>query len=99
MKNQVNMFGKPPINLKNKERYKIQLWRNALQKYCDEQASTVGEYNGYCVCGNMNYCDLCKDSSKPNPCVKAIKEWCDIRGININYENYEFDKFIERIEK
>lgn len=97
MKNQISMFGKSPPNPKNQEKHKVAKWRKALQKYCDEQAREVGKDTGYCACGNMNYCNLCKDSSKPNPCVKAIKEWCDLRGIKIDYENYDFEKLIERI--
>lgn len=92
------MFGKAPPSPINQEKWKIRKWRNALQKYCDDQARDKGETTGYCVCGWMKYCDLCRGSDKTNACVKAIKEWCDIRGIKIDYNDYDFEKLIEKIE-
>lgn len=83
---------------KNKKKTKIAKWRKSLQWYCDMQAQQSGN-NLYCVCGNMKYCALCKDSRRPNPCVIAIKSWLDYRGIKINYDDYDFEKLIERIQK
>lgn len=73
-------------------------WRNALQKYCDKQAQEKGETTGYCVCGWMSYCDKCRGSGEKNACVKAICELARENNLNINYNDFDFEKFIEKIE-
>lgn len=82
----------------DKEKYLKQKWRNKLQKYCDEQSQTEGHRNGYCVCGYMNYCDYCSGAFKnTNCCVKAICEVAKIKNIKIDYNDFNFEKFLEKI--
>lgn len=69
-------------------------WSMELQNYCDEQSVSVGDYDGYCVCGNMNFCDYCKEYK----CYQAIKKLAEIKGIVIDYSDYDFKKLIERLE-
>ncbi|MEG2541089.1 MAG: YopX family protein [Clostridia bacterium] len=70
-------------------------WGKALQKYCDT-SQTVGVMSGYCACGNMIYCDLCNSFVDPNACLKAIKELANKKQIEIDYRDFDFEKFIEK---
>lgn len=74
-------------------------WRESLQKYCDKKSQEEGPYTGYCVCGYMNYCDLCKGSGETNACVKAILELCRNKNIQIDYSNFNFKQFLEEIKR
>lgn len=79
-------------------KYKKQKWRNALQKYCDEQAYK-DETSPYCVCGYMQYCDMCIGAGITNACVKAICELCKYKNIEIDYDDFDFEKFIDKVEQ
>lgn len=79
--------------------YQRRKWRKAMQEYCDQMANVVGEVDGYCRCGHMEYCDYCQDPAIKNACVNAMTKLCKKRKIEINYEDFRFTKFIERIEK
>lgn len=81
------------------DKYQKQKWRNKLQKYCDNQSQEVGSTTGYCVCGYMNYCDRCIGAGETNACVKAICELAKEKSIEINYNDYNFEKFIEKVEE
>lgn len=81
------------------DKYNKQKWRNKLQEYCDNQAKTIGDVSGWCVCGNMNFCDYCEHCGKKNGCVKAIVEYCKENHIEINYTDYDFEKLLEKTEK
>lgn len=78
----------------SKDKYKIQKWRNSLQKYCDKMADEKGSTTGYCVCGYMKYCDFCKHAGQTNGCVKSICDYCKENNIQIDYDNFDFDNFI-----
>lgn len=81
------------------DKYQKQKWRNQLQKYCDIQSEEVGSTNGYCVCGYMSYCDYCRGAGKTNACVKAICQLCNEKRIEIDYNNFDFESFLERVEE
>jgi len=83
---------------KTYDAYQKQKWRNALQKYCDAEAwDDKNAGNAWCKCGYMNYCDECLGSDMTNPCVKAICEFASKNHIKIDYENFEFEKFLESL--
>lgn len=84
---------------KDNKKYLKQKWRNKLQEYCDNQAITIGNNTGWCVCGNMNFCDYCEHCGKKNGCVKAIVEYCKENHIEIDYTDYDFEKLLEKTEK
>ena len=88
----------PKSTLANNDKYQKQKWRNKLQKYCDIQSQEVGHTTGYCVCGYMNYCDYCRGSGKPNACVKAICELAKEKNIKIDYNDFNFEKFLAELE-
>ena len=98
MRGQIRMDLKG-IPKKANEKYLKQKWRNALQKYCDEQAYDGDGTSPYCVCGYMEYCDLCNGAGETNACVKAICELAKKKNINIDYTNYDFENFIEKVEQ
>lgn len=80
------------------DKYQKQKWRNKLQKYCDTQSQEVGPTTGYCVCGYMNYCDYCRGSGETNACVKAICELAKEKGVKIDYNDFNFEKFLAELE-
>ena len=97
MKNQITMdvSSVPKQNIKSKAISKK--WKNELQKYCDEQRLDVGSTTGYCVCGYMEYCDLCEGSDRDLPCVKPILQLAKKKGIQINDTDYNFEKLLEKL--
>ena len=72
-------------------------WKQALQEYCDKESLTTGSMTGYCVCGYMEYCDLCEGSDKDLPCVKAILELAKKKKFKINDKDYNFEKLLEQL--
>lgn len=86
-----------PSKIDNKK-YLKQKWRNKLQRYCDNQAIIVGDVSGWCVCGYMRFCDNCKHCGETNACVKAIIEYCKENNIEIDYNNYDFEKILKDLE-
>ena len=72
-------------------------WKQALQDYCDNESLTTGSTTGYCVCGYMEYCDLCEGSDKDLPCVKSILELAKKKKFKINDKDYNFDKLLEEL--
>lgn len=78
-------------------KYEKRKWRKALNDYLLEQANTVGATNGWCVCGNMNYCDYCERTDKG--CYKAIKQSARKLGVRLDYKNYDFEKLLQELEE
>ncbi len=70
-------------------------WEQALQEYCDKESLTTGSMTGYCVCGYMEYCDLCDGSDKDLPCVKAILKLAKEKNYKINDKDFNFEKLLE----
>lgn len=80
------------------DKYNKQKWRNKLQEYCDIQAQTEGQNSGWCVCGEMAYCDNCEHLGKKNGCVKSIVKFCEENHIAIDTNNYNFEELLKKIE-
>lgn len=69
-------------------------WKQKLQEYCDKQSQTEGTKNGYCVCGYMEYCDLCEGGDKDLPCVKPILQLAKKKNIKLNDQDFDFEKLL-----
>jgi len=95
MKGQIKMDLTSIPRVKTEKRYISKTWKKALQKYCDTQSQDVGEITGYCVCGEMNYCDFCKCIDQNFPCVKAILKLAKEKNIKIDDKDYDFEKLLE----
>lgn len=75
-------------------------WRKGMQAYINkQQQSKRAETTGWCVCGNMTYCDYCNDSTKNTACVNSIIEQAKEQGIAIDYSRKDYEKQLEEIEK
>lgn len=97
MNNQITFLDVPKSN---KTKNLKQKWRNKLQEYCDKEAiSDENECNAWCKCGYMSYCDYCLGAGETNACVKAICEFCKKKKIEIDYNNFDFESFLEKVEK
>ena len=46
----------------------------------------------------MRFCDNCKHCGETNMCVKAIVEYCKENNIEIDYNNYDFEKILKNLE-
>lgn len=65
-------------------------WENAFQKWSDENGLDGAMSYGCCGYGSM--CDWCEDNSYGRPCVRALNAMCREKGLNIDYENRDFEK-------
>lgn len=97
MKGQIRMDLSNIPRVKTEKKNISKKWKQALQKYCDDESLTTGSTTGYCVCGYMEYCDLCEGSDKDLPCVKAILKLSKEKGIEINDKDYNFEKLLEEL--
>lgn len=95
MKGQIKMDLLSIPRVKAEKRYISKTWKKELQKYCDTQSQDAGEITGYCVCGEMNYCDFCKCVDQNFPCVKAILKLAKEKNIKIDDKDYDFKKLLE----
>lgn len=75
-------------------------WTIELLKWCETQWNNYGHINGIFVCGCMNICDYCsvKKIEGCKDCVEAIKEVCKKKNIKIDYNDFDFEKLLERVE-
>lgn len=97
MKGQIKMDLSSIPRTKTQKKTISKIWKIALQSYCDIVSQTIGENNGYCVCGYMDYCDLCEGADKDLPCVKPILTMAKQKGIKINDKDYNFEKLLEEV--
>lgn len=97
MKGQTKMDLSSIPRAKTEKKYISKKWEQALQDYCDKESLTTGSTTGYCVCGYMEYCDLCEGSDKDLPCVKAILELAKKKKFKINDKDYNFEKLLEQL--
>lgn len=95
LRGQIKMDLSSIPKVKTKKKFIDKAWKESLQEYCDVQSQTVGSKTGYCVCGYMNYCDLCEGAFKDLPCVKPILELAKKKGLKINDKDYDFEKLLE----
>lgn len=94
MKNQLTFDLSAIPKIKQPRKTISKTWKRKLQEYCDEQSQTEGHKNGYCVCGYMEYCDLCEGGDKDLPCVKAIIELAKEKNIKLNDKDFNFEKLL-----
>lgn len=77
-------------------------WRKGMQEYCDKAStSDRAERTGWCVCGNMIFCDYCKAAVRKTysrACVNAIEDRCAACNISIDYARTDYEKQLEEIE-
>lgn len=62
-------------------------WCEAFQDKMNDLAMDGTTHLG--KCGNMDFCDWCKDSGEGDPCVKALKEFAKQKNITINFDDLE----------
>lgn len=97
MKGQTKMDLSTIPKVKTEKKTINKKWKLALQEYCDKESLTTGQTNGYCVCGYMEYCDLCEGADKNLPCVKAILKLAKEKNFKIDNEDYDFEKLLEEL--
>ena len=97
MKCQIKMDLSTIPRVKTEKKTINKKWKQALQEYCDKESLTTGSINGYCVCGNIEYCDLCEGADKDLPCVKAILKLAKEKNFKINDKDYDFEKLLEEL--
>lgn len=97
MKGQIKIDLSSVKKVKTEKKYISKKWKQALQDYCDKESLTTGSMTGYCVCGYMEYCDLCDGSDKDLPCVKSILELAKKKKFKINDKDYNFEKLLEEL--
>ena len=97
LKGQIKMDLSSIPRAKTEKKYISRDWKQKLQEYCDTQSEEVGSKTGYCVCGYMNYCDLCEGADMDLPCVKSILELAKKKGLKINDKDYNFEKLLESL--
>lgn len=77
-------------------------WRKGMQEYCDKtSASDMAARTGWCICGNMLFCDYCKAAVRKTysrACVNAIEDRCAACNISIDYARTDYEKQLEEIE-
>ena len=95
MKGQIKMDLSSIQKVKTEKKYISKKWKTALQNYCDLESDDIGSITGYCVCGYMNYCDLCDGMDNNLPCVRAILKLAKEKNIKINDKDYDFKKLLE----
>ena len=78
-----------------------QKWTKLYKKYCekiyDERGGNTGEY----CCGYHWCCDECYGTLQNgcSDCVHTIKQIAKELGIEIDYNNFDFEKIEKEIEK
>ena len=97
MKNQIKMDLTPIPKIKVEKKTISQTWKKKLQEYCDQQSQTEGPFTGYCICGEMSYCDLCDGVDMNLPCARAILKLAKSKNIKINDKDYDFKSLIKKI--
>lgn len=87
------------IDMKEKQRAlqkqfaKRKKWYEAFQNKMNDLA--LDEMTPLGKCGNMDFCDWCKDSGKGDPCVKALREFAKEKNITINFDDLKsIDEFL-----
>lgn len=75
-------------------------WNEALKKYILEEYKKANGYSPYMHCGYMSYCKMCvmKYCNGCSDCLVAIKKFCKKYNIDIDYRDYDFNKFIDKLE-
>lgn len=76
-------------------------WTKAFIKWCNDKYFKEGDLTGIFCCGNMKICDECKMKyqSACKDCVETIKQIFKDNNIKINYNDYDFEKVLNRVEK
>ena len=73
-------------------------WNEAFKKkILDDYNENDGKYyDGHC--GSRKYCDLCemKYCNGASDCLVALKKYCKNNNIEINYNDFDFDKFLDK---
>lgn len=74
------------------ERRKKEKWQRAFQAYSDKMSQDGTTPSG--KCGYMEFCDYCTDNSYGRPCVRAFGEWARANKITVDYDDYDFTRWI-----
>lgn len=93
---QLDLFGGKPTEIHTKEE-----WFEAFTKYCNEIYDREGDSTGKYCCGyhwccdkcEMNICCGCAD------CVATIVSILEENGIEIDYNNFDFEYWERRAEE
>lgn len=97
LKGQIKMDLSSIPRVKTEKKTINKKWKQALQEYCDTQSLETGSRTGHCVCGYMEYCDLCEGGNMELPCVKAILKLAKRKDLKINDKDYNFEKLLEEL--
>lgn len=79
---------------------KRQRWREGMQAYINkQQQSEVAQNTGWCVCGYMDFCDYCNDTTKNTACVNALIKMCKEHDMTIDFERNDYEKQLKEYDK
>lgn len=67
-------------------------WQRAFQAYSDKMLLDGTTPSG--KCGYMSFCDYCADNSYGRPCVRAFGEWARANHIQVDYNDFDFTRYI-----
>lgn len=76
----------------NVERNQKLRWQRQFQEYSDKMSQDSSTPSG--KCGYMDFCDCCTDNSYGRPCVRAFGEWARKNNIQVDYNDFDFSKWI-----
>lgn len=63
-------------------------WKKAFQEYCDsEKIRKESDLTGLNACGYWYACDYCDGSDGNYSCAKALIEYLEGKGVEIDYKN------------
>lgn len=70
-------------------------WREKFREYCEKIEGEQGSYTGIYECGYHWCCDecYCQFSKGCLDCVVTIEQILQRNGVNIDYADYDFEKW------
>lgn len=76
-------------------------WSKAFREWCSNKYHNEGHLTGIFCCGNMKICDECNQKYLMDckDCVETIKQILKDKNIKIDYNDFDFEKILERVEK
>ena len=77
---------------KREQRRVREKWLTDFQKYSDKCAQQGDSPRGHC--GYMDFCDCCNDNTYGRPCARAFSKYARENNIEVDYTDYDFDKYI-----
>lgn len=76
-------------------------WSIEFRKWCEEIYDKYGSLNGYFCCGHMGICNECEQKFLEGckDCVETIKRILIENNVQIDYRDFDFDKWTNKAEE